>query len=91
MKKRPKLELGKILDILYEIKDDVFYFKEYGKDLISSYIKQEQDKNKYSEEEVKLIEYIQWVIRKIDAGNTPEEIVRLLLFNRDKIEQFKKK
>jgi len=46
----------------------------------------------YSEEEVlPIIEYIQWVIRKIDAENTPEEIVRLLLFNRDKIEQFKKK
>jgi hypothetical protein len=48
MKKRPKLELGKILDILYEIKDDVFYFKEYGKDLISSYIKQEQDKKTHT-------------------------------------------
>ena len=51
----------------------------------------EQDKNKYSEREVELIEYIQWVIRKIDAGNTPKEIVRLLLFNRDKIEQIKNK
>jgi hypothetical protein len=48
MKKRPKLELGKILDILYEIKDDVFYFKEYGKDLISSYIKQEQNKKMHT-------------------------------------------
>jgi hypothetical protein len=52
---------------------------------------QEQDKKMHTEEEVELIEYIQWIIRKIDAGNTPEEIVRLLLFNRDKIEQFKKK
>jgi hypothetical protein len=52
MKPRAKLELEKILDILYEIKDDVFYFKEYGKDLISSYVKQEQDKNLYSEEEM---------------------------------------
>jgi hypothetical protein len=51
----------------------------------------ENEQKGYSEEEVKLIEYIQWVIRKIDAGNTSEEIVRLLLFNRDKIEQFKKK
>ena len=49
-------------------------------------------KSKYSEEEVlPIVEYIQWIIRKIDKGNTPEEIVRLLLFNRDKIEQFKKK
>ena len=46
----------------------------------------------YSEEEVlPIIEYIQWVLRKIDAGNTPEEIVRLLLFEKDKIEQFKNK
>ena len=46
----------------------------------------------YSEEEVlPIIECIQLVIRKIDAENTPEEIIRLLLFNRDKIEQFKKK
>ena len=53
---------------------------------------QEQDKNKYSEEEVlPIIEYIQWIIRKIDKENTPEEIVRLLLFYRDKIEQFKNK
>jgi hypothetical protein len=52
MKKRPKLELGKILDILYEIKDDVFYFKEYGKDLILSYIKQEQADNLYNNEEM---------------------------------------
>ena len=53
---------------------------------------QTQDKNKYSEEEVlPIVEYIQWIIRKIDKGNTPEEIVRLLLFERDKIEQFKKK
>jgi len=52
---------------------------------------QEQDKNKFYCEEFELIKYIQWIIRKIDAGNTPEEIVRLVLFNRDKIEQFKKK
>jgi hypothetical protein len=55
MKKRPKLELEKILDILYKTKDDVFYFKEYGKDLISSFVQQEQDKNKYSEEEVEIL------------------------------------
>jgi hypothetical protein len=54
-------------------------------------ITQEQDKNKYSEEEFELIEYIQWIIRKIDKGDTPEETVRLLLFEREKIEQFKKK
>lgn len=60
MKTRPKLELEKILDILYKIKDDVFYFKEYGKDLISSYIKQEQDKNKYSEED--MIEFAKFML-----------------------------
>jgi hypothetical protein len=52
---------------------------------------QEQDKKLYSEEEFELIEYIQWIIRKIDKGDTPEETVRLLLFEREKIEQFKKK
>jgi hypothetical protein len=51
----------------------------------------EQDKKLYSEEEFELIEYIQWIIRKIDKGDTPEETVRLLLFEREKIEQFKKK
>ena len=51
-----------------------------------------QQERSYSEQEMlPIIEYIQWVIRKIDAGNTPEEIVRLLLFEKDKIEQFKKK
>ena len=46
----------------------------------------------YSEEEVlPIIEYIQFIIKKIDKGNTPEEIVRLLLFERDKIQQFKNK
>jgi len=51
-----------------------------------------QQGRSYSEEEVlPIVEYIQWVIRKVDRGDTPEEIVRLLLFNRDKIEQFKKK
>ena len=54
MKKRPKLELGKILDILNKTKDDVFYFKEYGKDLILSYIKQEQEQDRklYNNEEM---------------------------------------
>jgi hypothetical protein len=51
----------------------------------------EQDNNKFSGEEFELIEYIQWIIRKIDKGDTPEETVRLLLFEREKIEQFKKK
>jgi len=84
MKKRPKLELGKILDILYEIKDDVFYFKEYGKDLISSYIKQEQDKNKYSEEEViSLLIKREYALDLYDMANDYEDTVKWF-------EQFKK-
>ena len=51
-----------------------------------------QQERSYSEQEMlPIIEYIQWVLRKIDAGDTPEEIVKLLLFEKNKIEQFKKK
>jgi hypothetical protein len=52
MKKRPKLELEKILDVLYNIKYDIFYFKEYGKDLISSFVQQQQTDKLYNDEEM---------------------------------------
>jgi hypothetical protein len=46
----------------------------------------------YAEEEVvPIIDYFQWIIKRIDKGDTPQEIVRLILFNKNNIEQFKKK
>ncbi len=36
-----------------------------------------------------LTDFLQWVFRKIDKGDTPEEIVRILLMNRDKIDNIK--
>lgn len=36
-----------------------------------------------------VIELLQWVFRKIDKGDTPEETVRMLLMNRDKIDNIK--
>ena len=36
-----------------------------------------------------IIEFLQWVFRKIDKGDTPEETVRMLLMNRTKIDSVK--
>ena len=36
-----------------------------------------------------IIEFLQWVFRKIDKGDTPEETVRMLLMNRAKIDNIK--
>lgn len=36
-----------------------------------------------------IIEFLQWVFRKIDKGDTPEETVRMLLMNREKIDNIK--
>ena len=36
-----------------------------------------------------IIEFLQWAFRKIDKGDTPEEIVRMLLMNRAKIDNIK--
>lgn len=36
-----------------------------------------------------IIEFLQWVYRKIDKGDTPEETVRMLLMNRAKIDNIK--
>ena len=36
-----------------------------------------------------IIEFFQWVYRKIDKGDTPEETVRMLLMNRAKIDNIK--
>jgi len=33
-----------------------------------------------------IIEFLQWIFRKIDKGDTPEETVRMLLLNRAKID-----
>ena len=33
-----------------------------------------------------IIEFLQWVFRKIDKGDTPEETIRMLLMNRAKID-----
>jgi len=69
-----------------------FMFETSGSNYIKWLENKWQQERSYSEQEVLLIiEYIQLIIRKIDAENTPEEIVRLLLINRNKIEQFKKK
>ena len=36
-----------------------------------------------------IIEFLQWVFRKVDKGDTPEETVRMLLMNRAKIDNIK--
>lgn len=36
-----------------------------------------------------IIEFLQWAFRKVDKGDTPEEIVRMLLMNRAKIDNIK--
>lgn len=42
--KNQELELDRIIDILSKIKEDDFYFKNYSKDIIKSYIDQEREK-----------------------------------------------
>jgi hypothetical protein len=39
--KNNKLELDKIIELLYKLSKDEFYFKSYAKDILKSYIKQE--------------------------------------------------
>ena len=36
-----------------------------------------------------VIKFLQWVFRKIDKGDTPQETVRMLLMNREKIDNIK--
>jgi len=36
-----------------------------------------------------IIEFLQWAYRKVDKGDTPEETVRMLLMNREKIDNIK--
>ena len=36
-----------------------------------------------------VIEFLQWTFRKIDKGDTPQETVRMLLMNREKIDNIK--
>lgn len=36
-----------------------------------------------------IIEILQWAFRKVDKGDTPEETVRMLLMNREKIDNIK--
>ena len=36
-----------------------------------------------------VIEFLQWAFRKVDKGDTPEETVRMLLMNREKIDNIK--
>ena len=36
-----------------------------------------------------IIEFLQWVFKKVDKGDTPEETVRMLLMNRAKIDNIK--
>ena len=53
MKIEKKLDIDTILKILWNIRDnDKFYFLEYGKDIIKSYVKQE---NKELIEELNLV------------------------------------
>ena len=33
-----------------------------------------------------IIEFLQWVLRKVDKGDTPQEIVRMLLLKRTKFD-----
>ena len=34
-----------------------------------------------------IVEFLQWVFKKVDKGDTPEETVRMLLMNRAKIDK----
>lgn len=36
-----------------------------------------------------IVEFLQWVFKKVDKGDTPEETVRMLLMNRAKIDNIK--
>lgn len=36
-----------------------------------------------------VIDFLQWVFRKVDKGDTPQETVRMLLMNRAKIDNIK--
>ena len=36
-----------------------------------------------------IIEFLQWVLRKVDKGDTPKETVRMLLMKRAKIDKIK--
>ena len=36
-----------------------------------------------------IIEFLQWVLRKVDKGDTPAETVRMLLMKRAKIDKIK--
>ena len=36
-----------------------------------------------------VIEFLQWAFRKVDKGDTPQETVRMLLMNREKIDNIK--
>lgn len=36
-----------------------------------------------------IIEFLQWAFKKVDKGGTPEETVRMLLMNREKIDNIK--
>ncbi len=33
-----------------------------------------------------IIQFLQWIFKKIDKGDTPQETVRMLLMNRSKID-----
>ena len=48
--------------------------------------KLETDKAELLEALEELTEFLQWVFRKIDKGDTPKETVRILLMNREKID-----
>lgn len=53
--------------------------------------KLEADKAELLEALKELTDFLQWVFRKIDKGDTPKEIVRILLMNREKIDNKLKK
>ena len=36
-----------------------------------------------------IVEFLQWVFKKVDKGDTPEETVRMLIMNRAKIDNIK--
>ena len=36
-----------------------------------------------------VIDFLQWAFRKVDKGDTPQETVRMLLMNREKIDNIK--
>lgn len=36
-----------------------------------------------------IIQFLQWMYRKIDKGDTPQETVRMLLMNRSKIDSIR--